>query len=138
MYIEVGNFLERTGSGFILHEDGYIATAAHVVEDADIVRVMFHDETFAQARIVTMSRAQDLALLKVEMMPDDVHPANLGVMSTVTPGQPVFCVGAPHDLRFSITSGIVSAVRDDLGMVDFDAQIPSRMIQTDAAINPIR
>ena len=99
---------------------------------------MFHDETFAQARIVTMSRAQDLALLKVEMMPDDVHSANLGVMSTVTPGQPVFCVGALHDLRFSITSGIVSAVRDDLEMVDFDAQIPSRMIQTDAAINPIR
>jgi serine protease Do len=138
VYIEVGNLLERTGSGsgFILHADGYIATAAHVVEDADIVRVTFHDETFTQASIVTMSRAQDLALLKVEKMPDDVQPENLGVMSQVTSGQPVFCVGAPHDLRFSITSGIVSAVRDDLGMIDFDPQRPSRMIQTDTAINP--
>jgi S1-C subfamily serine protease len=80
VYIEVGNLLERTGfgSGFILHADGYIATAAHVVEDADIVRVTFHDETFSKARIVTMSRAQDLALLKVEKIPGAEAPASTG------------------------------------------------------------
>jgi S1-C subfamily serine protease len=138
VYIEVGNIFERTGSGsgFILHADGYIATAAHLVEDADIVRVTFRDETSSQARIVTMSRAQDLALLKVASMPDGVQPANLGVMSKVSPGQSVFCIGAPHDLRFSITSGIVSAVRDNSGMIDIDAQHPSRLLQTDTAINP--
>ena len=56
VYIEVGNLLQRTGSGsgFILHEDGYIATAAHLVETADVVRVTFHDGTMCGARIVTI------------------------------------------------------------------------------------
>ena len=52
VYIEVGTLLERTGSGsgFILHADGYIATAAHLIEHADIVRVTFHDETFCTSK----------------------------------------------------------------------------------------
>ena len=52
VYIEVGNPMERTGSGsgFILHKDGYIATAAHVVEHADVIRVTFHDESACFAR----------------------------------------------------------------------------------------
>ena len=138
VFVEVGTIFERmgSGSGFILHSDGYIATAAHVVEHADVIRITFHDETMCPARIVTMSRAQDLALLKAEKMPESACAANLGLASRVTPGQPVFCVGAPFDLRFSITSGIVSGVREDVGRMDFAWQRPSRMIQTDTAINP--
>lgn len=137
-YVEVGTLMQKTGSasGFVLHADGYVVTAAHVVEDADVVRVEFHDGTTSEAKIVTMSRAQDLALLKVEKVPDGVQPAKLGDVSKVTPGQPVFCIGAPRDLRFSITTGIVSAVREKVRQSEFDLYQPNRMIQTDTAINP--
>ncbi len=138
VYIEVGSPIERTGSGsgFVLHADGYIATAAHLVDQADIIRVTFHDESFCLATIVTMSRSQDVALLKVEKLPDGVRPATLGVASQVMAGQPVFCIGAPYDLCFSVTSGIVSAVREGLGSIDLAWKHPSRIIQTDTAINP--
>lgn len=137
-YIEVGNVFQKTGSGsgFVLHAEGYIATAAHVVEDADLVRVAFHDGTTAEAKIVTMSRAQDLALLKVEELPEGVEPARLADVSKIRLGQPVFCVGAPYDLRFSITAGIVSGVREKHQPSELQLHLPSRMIQTDAAINP--
>ena len=138
VHIEVGTLLSKTGSGsgVILHKDGYIATAAHVVAESVVIAVTFSDDSFREASIVTLCREQDLALLKVEQIPESAHPAKLVMASKVTPGLPVFCIGAPYDLRFSITSGIVSAVRDNLGPVDLTWRLPSRMIQTDTAINP--
>ncbi len=138
VYVEVGNPFKRTGSGsgVVLHADGYIATAAHVVDQADVIRVTFHDDSFCMATIVTMARSQDLALLKIEKLPEGVRPATLGMAFKVAAGQPVFCIGAPYDLRFSITSGVVSAVREDLGTIDLAWKNPTRMIQTDTAINP--
>lgn len=118
------------GSGVLLHADGYVATAAHVVEEALGINVVFKDGTQALAEIVTLSRTEDLALLKVAAMPKGLLPATLGDSDLLKVGQPVFSIGAPLGLKHTLTAGVVSALRDDPR-----ALVPRQIIQTDAALN---
>jgi len=123
------------GSGVILHEDGYIATAAHVVETADEIGIEFINGEKTQAVVVTLSRSQDLALLKVAKIPAGFHIATLADSNKLNIGEDIFCIGSPRGLRFSLSTGIISAVRRDVGNV-YEIHSPVDVIQTDAAINP--
>lgn len=127
--------IQGFGSGVILHKDGYIATAAHVVESADKIGIQFKSGKRTEAQIVTLSEHQDLALLKVEKIPDGMQVGRLGNSDLVKPGQGVFCIGAPRGLQFSISAGIVSAVRKHVGD-RYRLHSPDDLIQTDAAVNP--
>lgn len=141
VYVEAGEFVGRgirtfgSGSGFILHAEGYIVTAAHVVESADAIRLAFHNGEQAEAMIVNMSQAQDLALLKVDKLPKGTTVAKLADAAKLQPAQPVFCIGAPHGLRFSVTAGVISGIRE-YQPSEYELHMPTRMIQTDVAINP--
>lgn len=122
------------GSGVILHRDGFIATAAHVVEREGSIEVQFNDESTAAAEIVTLSRTHDLALLKVEEIPASAEVARLGNSGRLEIGQPVFAIGTPRGLRYTMTTGIVSGLR-----VDHSSSIvlmPDEVLQTDIALNP--
>lgn len=118
------------GSGVVMHADGYVVTAAHVVEGAIALFVVFRGGEEVEAEIVTLSRTEDLALLKVASLPATVRPAALGDSDQLKVGQPVFFIGNPLGLKFTLTAGIVSALRDD------PRALRSRqIIQTDAALN---
>lgn len=121
------------GSGVVLHKKGFIATAAHVVEGATLINVEFLDGSRQMAQIVTLSRTEDLALLKVGTVPKATVAPVLGDSDTLKVGQPIFCVGAPLGLKHTLTTGIISAVRKDWGS-QLSVQ-PKNVIQTDAAIN---
>lgn len=130
IYVESGG----QGSGVILHRGGFIATAAHVVEREKSIEVQFIDETTAPAEIVTLSRTHDLALLKVEEISDEADVARLGDSDALEIGQPVFAVGTPRGLRYTMTTGIVSGLR-----VDNTSAIvlsPDEVLQTDITLNP--
>lgn len=120
-----------TGAGVVLHADGFIATAAHVVDNSEAVQVEFFDGTSEPAEIVTLSRSEDLALLKVWKMPKGVGVAALGNSDAVKPGHPVFAIGTPLGLGHTLTAGVVSSVRHGprRGLT------PGNVIQTDAALN---
>ncbi|MEM9481017.1 MAG: trypsin-like peptidase domain-containing protein [Verrucomicrobiota bacterium] len=142
VYIETGNYVGEElevigfGSGFILHKDGYIATAAHVVESRDVIGVQFHGhDDFVAATIVNISLAEDLALLKVDGLPESAKVAKLAEIESIRPAQPVFCIGAPRGLKFTVTTGVVSAIRE-YRENDYQLYMPQRVIQTDVAINP--
>lgn len=121
-----------TGSGVVLHSDGFIVTAAHVVEPAETVIVEFKDGTRSEAKIVTLSRTEDLALLKVEKLPKGVTPVLLADSDQVKVGQSVFSLGAPLGLNHTLTSGVVSSIRKH----EKRGLLPAQVIQTDAALNP--
>lgn len=120
---------QASGSGFIIAADGYIITNAHVVENADEVKVNLYDKTEYTAEVVGSDRRTDVALLKI-------HATNL---PTVTIGDPeklkvgewVVAIGKPFGLENTMTAGIVSAKGRDLPQENL---VP--FIQTDAAINP--
>ena len=122
------------GSGIIYDASGHILTNAHVVGEAEAVRVQLADGTRASGVVVGTAPAIDVALVKVDT---DVAltPAVFADRSTVEVGQLAVAVGSPFGLQQSVTSGIVSAVgraiREGTGESAF-----VEMIQTDAPINP--
>ncbi|WP_419926768.1 S1C family serine protease [Candidatus Poriferisocius sp.] len=122
------------GSGIIYDASGHILTNAHVVGEAEAVRVQLADGTRASGVVVGTAPAIDVALVKVET---DVAltPAVFADRSTIEVGQLAVAVGSPFGLQQSVTSGIVSAVgraiREGAGDSAF-----VEMIQTDAPINP--
>ena len=124
-----------TGSGFVIDTDGHILTNNHVVARATKITVKLGDsETSYDAHTVGTDPATDLALLKIDAPPDQLHPLPLGDSSKVAVGDPVVAIGNPFGLDRTVTSGIVSALQRQI-------QAPSgfsisNVIQTDAAINP--
>lgn len=120
------------GSGFFVHEDGFIVTNAHVVSQASEISVTTSEGRRLVADVVGADEATDLALLRTrEPGPFPVLP--LGDSALVRPGDWVVAIGNPFGLNHSVTAGIISAVgRREVtprGLVYAD------FLQFDAAIN---
>jgi 2-alkenal reductase len=132
---QAGETGSGAGSGFVLDDQGHIVTNNHVVDLATWVSVVFFDGTEAQAEVLGTDPDSDLAVLKVDDIPDGVRPLPLGDSDQVIAGQWVIAIGNPFGLEGSMSLGIVSAVGRSIpsGATSFD--IP-QAIQTDAAINP--
>ena len=71
-----------TGSGVLVHADGFVVTAAHVVEAAEMIEVHWLDGFKSNAKVVSLSRTEDIALLKVEATPAKAVVAVLGDSSS--------------------------------------------------------
>ncbi|MFO8058379.1 MAG: DegQ family serine endoprotease [bacterium] len=118
------------GSGVIVSEDGYILSNAHVIKDAESVRVMLSDKREFQAEIVGNDPKTDIGVLKIDS--DDLPVLKLADSDKVKVGQVVLAIGNPFGLSNTVTMGIVSARgRSRVGITDYE-----NFIQTDAAINP--
>jgi putative serine protease PepD len=120
------------GSGIIMDDDGNILTAAHVIDDATLVRVRLADGTVVPAEIVGTSPETDVGVVRIDPRPD-LTPAVLGVGEIVQVGQLAVAVGSPFGLQQTVTSGIVSALDRP---VETAPTFRVGMIQTDASINP--
>jgi S1-C subfamily serine protease len=135
------------GSGFVVSDDGEIATNAHVVTDGELgggteiheakqIYVQFPDRNQVPAEIVGYDPNADVALLHVDPDGLDLHPLELATDEDVQVGQPVAVIGSPlrADLTQSLSVGVVSATdRNSESLTKF--QIDG-MIQTDASVNP--
>lgn len=119
------------GSGVVIHEDGYIVTNNHVINNGVEAEVHFSDQSTLVAKIVAQDPDTDLALLKVET--DRKLPsATFGDSSTVKVGQWVLAVGNPFGLDRTVTLGVVSGIgRENMNLSRYE-----NFIQTDASINP--
>ncbi|MDP9175873.1 MAG: trypsin-like peptidase domain-containing protein [Planctomycetota bacterium] len=122
------------GSGFIVHEDGYVVTNNHVIDRAREITVELDDGRKLPAELISADPEADLAVLKIS----DKRPfpaISLGDSSDLMIGEPAIAIGNPLGYSHSVSTGIVSAVhrelKDDKGQV-----IMGNLIQTDAAINP--
>lgn len=131
-----GGFLEMTsGSGFLIDEQGHIVTNNHVVKNADRVRISFYDGRAAEAVVLGINPANDIALLKVdERSVSGIEPVPMGDSSLVRPGQMAIIIGSPFGLKNSVSVGISSGINRGLPS-DLGRFIPG-MIQTDALISP--
>ena len=128
------------GSGFVISDDGEIATNAHVISLGESVRspvakrvfVRFADRNQVSARVIGTDRFNDVALLKID--PKDLDLVRLRFAGDdVRVGDPVVAIGSPFGEEQSVSAGVVSAldrsIRSQSGFDTVDA------IQTDAAIN---
>ena len=97
------------GSGVLISKDGDVLTAAHRVQVADVVQVEFADGTTVGATVVASEPTADLALLRLERVPEGVVVARMGDSDAVRVGQRVFVIGAPFGLSHTLTVGHISA-----------------------------
>jgi 2-alkenal reductase len=123
-----------TGSGFVWDRAGHIVTNAHVVANAERVGVMMGDERALAARVIGTAAWADLAVLKLEAVPDDLQPIPVGRSADLRVGQDVLAIGNPFGLSRSLTTGVISAL--DRRLPTADGREVAGVIQTDAAINP--
>ena len=120
------------GAGVLLHESGFVVTAGHVVADAETIELEYKDGSKSDAHVVTLSRTEDLALLKADRVPKGVHVPALADSDRVKPGQIVFAVGTPQNFPHTLSAGVISSVRNEPNK----GLTPGHVIQTDAALNP--
>ncbi|CAJ1068760.1 serine protease HTRA1 [Xyrichtys novacula] len=122
-----------SGSGFIVSEDGWIVTNAHVLTNKQQIKVELKSGVQYDATVKDVDQKTDIALIKIE--PDGPLPVlRLGQSSDLRPGEFVVAVGSPFSLQNTVTTGIVSTAQRnglELGFKDSDMDY----IQTDAIIN---
>ena len=127
-----------TGTGFVIDDEGRIVTNNHVVAGANSVQVTFSDGSVAEAHILGQDPYSDLAVLEVDVLPEQLVPLNMGDSNALHVGQRVIAIGNPFGLEGTMTTGIISALGRTLSaqMVELTGFSNPEIIQTDAAINP--
>jgi serine protease Do len=119
-----------SGSGFVIRQDGFLVTNAHVVTDAERIQVKLSDGRRFEGRLVGQDDRVDLALVKIEAT--GLPVADLGDSNRLRVGEFVLALGHPFGLEQTVSFGIVSRKGAPLQVAapGFD------FIQTDAAVNP--
>ncbi len=117
------------GSGFIIDAGGYVVTNNHVIQDADEITVILHDDTNLKAKLVGRDPKTDVALLKVESK-QPLPYVTFGDSDSMKVGDWILVIGNPFGLGGTVTSGIISARARDINSGPYDDYI-----QTDAPIN---
>ncbi len=131
-----------SGSGWVYRhfggDDGeegrdYIITNNHVVRNADVIKIRFHDGAEYEARVVSTDPRTDIAVLEVDAA--NLVPASIA-QDDVQQGDIVFAFGSPLSFDFSMSQGIISATGRELGIINVEGGGYENFIQTDAMINP--
>jgi S1-C subfamily serine protease len=117
------------GSGFVLSSDGKIATNLHVVQSLRSGGIQLSSgEKFDLLSVLAFDERKDIAIIKIAGF--DLPSVTLGNSNAVQVGERVLTMGSPLGLQGSVTTGVVSSIRDDPFGGGF------KMIQTDASVNP--
>jgi S1-C subfamily serine protease len=130
---------QAQGSGFVFDLQGDIVTNQHVVDGATAIEVDFPDGFKARGQVLGVDPDSDLAVIKLESLPEQLSPLPLGDSDQIQVGQRVVAIGNPFGLAGTMTIGIVSGLGRTL---ESNRTTPGGLfsapdiIQTDAAINP--
>jgi len=135
---------QALGSGIIISPDGYILTNAHVVSEADELKVKLSDKRELDAKVIGSDSQTEVAIIKIEGQ--NFPTAVLGDSDKATIGQWVVAIGNPFGLDRTVTQGIISArgrtgilpdpTANPYGPSDSRDRPYEDFMQTDAAINP--
>jgi serine protease Do len=117
------------GSGFIVSNDGYILTNAHVVDGANVVTVKLTDKREFRAKVVGADKQSDVAVLKIDA--SNLPTVKIGDPNQSKVGQWVVAIGSPYGFDNTVTSGIISAKSRSLPNENY-----TPFIQTDVPVNP--
>ncbi len=122
------------GSGFVVHESGYILTNVHTVEKVIAHSVTLRDGRTYPADLLALERRQDLALLKIDAG-RPLPAVKFARGGDLMIGEPVIVIGNPFGLPSTCTTGVLSAVGRATRPNGLPGVTLHDMLQTDAAIN---
>ena len=122
---------DTIGTGFFVRSN-YIVTNRHVVNDKDIISLKMIDGKQFLGRVIDRHFDLDIALIKID---GEGRPVTFMSDDVAQLGDDVIAIGHPMGFEYSVTKGIISAIREKK-----DSKIPlseyHKFIQTDVAINP--
>ncbi|WP_082389840.1 S1C family serine protease [Ornatilinea apprima] len=128
------------GSGFVYDKEGHIITNYHVVEGAKELEVDFPSGIKVRGEVIGTDLDSDLAVIKVNLPPEDLTPVPLGDSEQTFVGQTVVAIGNPFGLSGTMTTGIISAKGRTLSSLrqtpEGGVYSAGDILQTDASINP--
>jgi serine protease Do len=120
------------GSGFVIDLQGHVVTNNHVIQDAEEITVIVHDETRLPAKVVGRDAKTDIAILKVDLsgLTTPIEAVKFGDSDAIRVGDWVVAIGNPFGFGGTVTAGIISARGRDINAGPYDD-----FLQTDAPIN---
>lgn len=119
------------GSGFFVRPD-IVMTNYHVVEESEFVELKMHDEQETFGKVIARDAVTDLALIRTQSRG---KPARFFDKNKIELGSTVEVIGHPRGYEFSITRGVVSAIRKDKS-VNLSGGSEVLFVQIDAATSP--
>jgi serine protease Do len=122
---------ESLGSGFYVTPD-VVMTNYHVVDEAQFVELKKYDGTETFGRVIAKDARLDIALVSVQSRG---VPVRFMTEKDLHPGDYIDVIGHPQGYEFTITRGIVSAIRRHSSIVASGGD-DVLFVQTDADINP--
>ncbi len=126
--------IQGVGSGFVVHDGGYIVTNAHVVLGAQKIQVTTNDGRTAEANVRGVDPMTDVAVIHADLH-DGLPVPEIAQTPDIKIGQMAIAIGSPLGLVGgpTVTVGIVSALHRS---IQTEVTFMEQLIQTDAAINP--
>ena len=119
------------GSGFIVGKDGLIVTNAHVVQDAEAIKVNLADGRNFDAKILGADPRIDIAVIQIQV--SNLPMVTFGDSDKLQVGQQAIAIGNPLGFERTVTVGVVSALNR---VIPGGGASLRDLIQTDASINP--
>ncbi|HPD15330.1 MAG TPA: trypsin-like peptidase domain-containing protein [Planctomycetota bacterium] len=120
------------GSGCILHPAGYVLTNSHMLQFQGRRVALLYDGRTCGVELVADDPHNDLAVMKLAS-DRPLRPITLGDSSRALIGEPVFTIGNPFGISFTVAAGIISGLERS---TNTEYAALNNMIQTDASINP--
>ncbi|MDA1131623.1 MAG: trypsin-like peptidase domain-containing protein [Proteobacteria bacterium] len=119
------------GTGFYVRDD-VILTNFHVIDGTQFVEMKLYSGQETFGRVIAQDVRLDLAIIQVQARG---QPVEFYKDLNVPLGATVEAMGHPTGLEFSVTRGVVSAMRE-IRSTFMPGGRPVRFFQTDTAINP--
>jgi hypothetical protein len=115
------------GTGFVVWQDGRIATNLHIIAGAREARITLHDKrVFTDVEVLAADRRHDLAIVRIPAR--NLPVLRSGDSGQMKAGDRVVAIGNPLGLETTVSDGLVSAVRQ------IDPQL--KLLQISAPISP--
>jgi len=98
------------GTGFVVWQDGRIATNLHIIAGARQAKIILHDKrVFTDVEVLAADKNHDLAILRIPVK--NLPTLRQGASTALKAGDRVVAIGNPLGLETTVSDGLVSAVR---------------------------
>ena len=121
-----GNLLGQ-GSGFVISENGVVATNYHVIKSSHSILIQFvNGKSYQEVSLIAGYPSNDLAILYIEE-DDSFLPVILGDSDNLQTGEQILAIGNPYGFENTISDGLISGIRE---IGDF------KLLQITAPVSP--
>lgn len=124
---DFNNNLKGQGSGVIINEKGWVITNFHVFEGCQRMDLIHKGDTIKYSDIIGVDIEKDLLILKIE---SGKYPEIKLSERETKVGQKVYAIGSPMGLENSMSEGIFSGKRSEIG------EKKQNLLQITASLSP--